>query len=46
MPRSNNYELNTDIEKFTRKLRLLEYFADKEGSEDDISLVRNKSLLK
>ena len=42
-PRSNNYEPNADIEKFTRKLRLLEYFADKEGSEDDISLVRNKS---
>ena len=42
-PGRNNFELKADIETFARKLRLVEYFSDREGHEDDVSLVRNKS---
>ena len=42
-PRENSYELKADIETFTRKLRLIEYFHDKGSPDDEESLVRNKS---
>ncbi|OOZ57814.1 hypothetical protein [Solemya velum gill symbiont] len=41
-PGKNVLELQTDIQEFCRKLRLKEYFADKEEQQDG-SLVRNKS---
>lgn len=41
-PSANTEELEVDIQKFCRKLRLVEFFADKE-TEDDESLIRNKS---
>ena len=41
--RENSYELKADIETFTRKLRLIEYFHDKGSPDDEKSLVRNKS---
>ena len=40
--RSNSQELKEDVANFNRKLRLLEYFHDREEDEDD-SLVKNKS---
>ena len=42
-PRENSNELKADIETFTRKLRLIEYFHDKGSPDDEESLVRNKS---
>lgn len=41
-PTANTEEMEMDIKKFCRKLRLVEYFADKE-TEEDRSLIRNKS---
>ena len=41
-PTANTKELEMDIHKFCRKLRLVEFFVDKEP-EDDGSLARNKS---
>ena len=38
----NLTELRTDIRKFCRKLRLIEFFADKDMREDD-SLVKPES---
>ena len=43
VPRTNLIELRADIRKFCRKLRLVEFFADKEESSDDISLVEPES---
>ena len=41
-PRTSNIqELTKDVSEFTRKVRLIEYFDDKE--DDDESLVKNKS---
>ena len=37
---SNIQELTKDVSEFTRKVRLIEYFDDKE--DDDESLVKNK----
>ena len=41
-PKRNIFELKKDIETFSRKLRLVEFFAETENFDDD-SLVRNKS---
>lgn len=41
-PKNNASELNTDVQEFCRKIRLKEYFADTESS-DDPSLVKNRS---
>ena len=40
VPGTNLTELRADIRKFCRKLRLIEFFADKEESSDDISLAK------
>ena len=41
-PKRNVHELKRDIEQFTRKLRLVEFFSEEENS-NDTSLVKNKS---
>ena len=38
-PKQNRSELKTDIQEFSRKLRLLEYFNDQQPNGDDKSLV-------
>ena len=42
VPRQNLIELKTDIKRFARKLRLIEFFADKDLQDDD-SLVKPES---
>ena len=45
-PHINNQELKTDIKAYTRRLRLTEYFHDREtdeSTEPEQDLVRNKS---
>ena len=42
-PPVNHQELAEDIQTFCRKVRLVEFFADKNKNDDDESLVRNKS---
>ena len=46
-PRSNHVELKSDVKNFCRKLRLIEYWADKNDStnqnDSDPSLVKNPS---
>ena len=46
-PRSNHVELKSDVKEFCRKLRLIEYWADKNDSTNqndfDPSLVKNPS---
>ena len=42
-PKRNVHELKKDTENFTRKLRLIEFFADEEANDDNnISLVKKK----
>ena len=42
-PRSDHVELKTDIKKFCRKLRLIEYTADTDGNSNDVRLKKNSS---
>ena len=42
-PKQNRSELKTDIQEFSRKIRLLEYFNDQQPNGDDKSLVKNPS---
>ena len=42
VPKTNLIELRTDLRKFCRKLRLIEFFADKPNSKDD-SIVKPES---
>ena len=42
-PKRNTFELKSDIQKFSRKLRLIEFFANTDDDEEDESFLRNPS---
>ena len=42
-PKQNRNELKTDLQEFSRKMRLLEFFNDHQANGDDKSLVKNPS---